>query len=239
MPFEEFASLLEVQSLEKQIKKHLDLIDEHKNRIVFLNKNRNLKIEDAKELEEEIKQKHQKLSEQEKELFDLQTKLEKSKEHIPLATSEQQVKALEKEIETLSPKTEELETQTLELMEKIEEEELKLTELQEFIQGSEEGIQEIQKEVDQDVQKEELEIARYEERTKLLLEKLPSHYIEVFEQAQSKHRFNSPLTFMTTTSCQTCRYQIDNVSRNNIEKGVSVELCPGCGRLLTPLSARS
>lgn len=239
MAIENFKHLIEAQSLEKKMREHLDAIDEQKNRISHLKGLRTQASVLKEEIENLKKELADDLAKKEKELFDAESKVEKTNEHIPLARNEQEANALQKELESLNPLIEELQEKILELMDEIENLESQLNEKNEFLKGSQNTLKEISNEVEAEIQKEQSHIDSLEERVSSLLDQAGEVHKTAYLLSNEKHKFNDPLCFVESSACHVCRFTLNQMQANEIEKGEVTESCPGCGRLLTPLSAKT
>ena len=84
------------------------------------------------------------------------------------------------------------------------------------------------------VQVERQEISTSEKEIKAILEELVPSERELFELTNKRYRFNTPLIKIEDGSCSKCGSAIDSVTASQVEKGVSLEMCPGCNRILIP-----
>lgn len=239
MAIEDFKHLIEAQSLEKTIKVHMDLIEEQKNRVKHIENVRAQASSAKDEFQEIVNKKTQSLNNLEKDLFSAEGKVKKSNEHIPLARNEQEANALQNELETLNPLIEQLQEDILMLMDEVESIQAELDEKKEFLEGSLKSLKAISSEADLEVVKENETIVSLKERVDALLEQTSSVHKNSYLLSNETHRYNNPLCFVTANACHVCRFTLNQVQAVEIEKGVVTESCPGCGRLLTPLSAKT
>ncbi len=239
MAIEDFKHLIEAQSLEKKIKEHLDAIEEQVSRVKHIEKQREISANAKSDLESELNDKTAKLSTKEKDLFESEAKAEKTNEHIPLARNEQETNALQKELDVLIPKIENLQEEILELMQTIEDLGEQVAEKEEFLKGSLISLEKIKGDSENEINSEEEKIKVLEERVDSLLSQSGEIYKTGFLLSNEKHRFNNPLCFVSNSACHVCRYTLNQMQASEIEKGVVTESCPGCGRLITPLSAKT
>ncbi len=240
MALEDFQHLLEIQSLDQHIKKHLDTIAEQKLRIESIQKTREKKKAKHRQSKEELNQLIQTLSQKEKKLFEIESKLSQSSQHQSFIQTEKETLALQREKEKLTPIWEILQEEILSLLDKQEELEKEIQEIGNFLQGSKETLTEIQKEVEQVSSKEEQQIQNYQHRIIALRNQTDPSIYRAFEQAQNKHRFNHPLSVIQNRSCLYCHFQIDSLTAERVERNPqTIELCTGCGRLLAPVNFRS
>lgn len=239
MAIDDFKHLIEAQSLEKKMKEHLDAIEEQKNRVKHIENQRELASNNKEELESHLAKKTELLNSSEKKLFEAEAKFEKTKEHIPLARNEQEANALQSEIETLEPLIEKLQEEILELMEEVEITSGEIKEKEEFLAGSLTSLEKIKDESDLEIKAENDNVQVLQERVDSLLDQADSVHKTAYLLSNEKHRFNNPLCFVDNSACHVCRFTLNQMQANEIEKGTVTESCPGCGRLLTPLSAKT
>jgi len=239
MAIEDFKHLIEAQSLEKKMKEHLDATREQVSRVKHIEKQREINSSAKIDLESQLSEKSTELSKKEKDLFDSEAKAEKTNEHIPLARNEQETNALQKELDVLNPKIEKLQEEILELMEVTEELCNQISEKDEFLKGSLLSLEKIKKDSEIEIHNEEEKIKVLEERVSSLLSQTGENYRTAYLLSNEKHKFNNPLCFVSNSACHICRYTLNQMQATEIEKGEVTESCPGCGRLITPLSAKT
>jgi predicted nucleic acid-binding Zn-ribbon protein len=238
MNIEDFRSLIEIQSLERKVKEHLDKIDSHHDRVTHLKKIRVNKEQESSEKAATLENLKKDISSNEKELYEAEKKISKSKENLEIAANEQQVNAIQKELDTLVPVVEELELATLESLEQSELLQIEVDELSEFLKGSKETLEEITIEVKNDVEAENKEIENYNFRSENLLSTLDKQVQTAFISVNKKYKFKDPLCFADSDSCNKCHYGIPRQLLGEIERGNIVEYCPNCGRIIAPISAK-
>ena len=239
MSKEIFLHLLEIQGLNGKIFEHRGLITEHQKRVEYVKSKREEKLEQLSQLKNELEGNKNVLATLEKDLFTSEEQLKKTQEHISMANCEKQVVALEHELEALTPKIDTLENESLELLDKNEAILTDIKEAEEFITGVEQTIPEIEKEVTQDIEKEEREIDGYNQRINALLDQGPKNILDAYTSLSKKYREKGFLTFINNHCCTKCGYQVSRVLESDIEKTFSIEYCSGCGRIIVPYSAKS
>lgn len=239
MAIEDFKHLIEVQSLEKTIKEHLDGLEEQVNRVNHIEKQREIFSNETAELKSQLKEKTTIVSNHEKELASAEAKFEKTNEHIPLARNENEANALQKELDSLTPKIESLQNEILEFLEELESLEETISEKEEFLNGSAKSLELIKVEAEKESLAHKNSIKSLEERVSSLLEQANDNHKVAYEISCKKHKFNNPLCFVVGGSCSICRFTLNQMQSDEVEKGDITESCPGCGRLLTPLSAKN
>ncbi|MCF8059193.1 MAG: hypothetical protein K9K67_07850 [Bacteriovoracaceae bacterium] len=233
----QFSHLKEVQSLDKMIKKHLDIIQEQSARRDYIVKIRHTRETEKEGLLIESKDHTASINQFEKELFDWEKKLEKALEQLPMAKSEQQINALQKEQSMAEENVEHLQDKILSLLEEQEILESKIEECISFLKGSKLTLDTIDKEILEVTQVEQNEIDKYEIRIKALLEDVPDTLKLSFLKARKKHRFNQPLSRVMQGGCEKCRFILDKMTQSRIELLQTVEVCSQCERLLIPYNA--
>jgi predicted nucleic acid-binding Zn-ribbon protein len=224
--------LLDIQALDNVIKKHMDESLEEKGRIEFLEKQKHKRHELNNELNELKTECKTKISNLEKELFDIDEKIAKSEQHLSQVMTEAEVNALNKEIETLTPQKDQIEEEVLELLDKVDELEEKLEIDKEYFSGIQETIAEIQEEVDKIDKNNSEEIIKLEKQIEGLLPEIPIDFRPTFENVREKFRFNDPVTKLLGTSCSKCRMQISSGEAAEINNSYQHKICSGCGRIL-------
>lgn len=234
-----YQEIIQAQALDKEVKKHLDIIQENDQRIQFLEKQRAERNDSMQEAERELKLAQEESAKCEKELAELEAKIHKSNEHISNATTQQQADAITKELETLTPLAGEKEDRILELIDQIEQLQEQIKGHEEFLKGSEKTLEEIRNEVSNLNKKEKQDIDNLEERIANLLETIPKSFKDIFLESQKEHRFQHPVAFIENRCCSQCRFAVDITIQENVTKALSPERCPSCSRMLLPISSSS
>lgn len=224
--------LLDIQALDHVIKKHMDQSLEEKGRIDFLSKQKQKRVDENEGFLNSKTEYKTKISELEKELFSLDEKIAKSEQHLSQVMTESEVNALNKEIETLTPKKDAIEEEVLELLDKIDQLDEKLEIDKEYFSGIEETIKEIEIEVNEIDSKNKEEIENLEKQIEGLLPEIPIDFLPMFNKTREKFRFNDPVTKLTGTACSKCRMQISSGEASEINNSFQHKICSGCGRIL-------
>lgn len=224
--------LLDIQSLDHVIKRHLDESEEERKRIEFLSKQKLKREEEYSDKKTQKAELKDQITSLEKELFTIDEKIKKSQEHLSMASSQNEVDALNKEIENLSPRQEEIEESVLEKLDQVEtiEEGIKVDE--EYFSGISDTIAEIQEEVDAIEAKNKGEIEKLEKQIEALLIEIPNDFKPMYDKVREKYRFNSPITKLTGTACAKCRMQISSAEAGEINNSFQHRICSGCGRII-------
>lgn len=231
-----YADLIQAQALDNDIKKHLDAIQDNIQRIAMIKQQRAQREDQKNANQESLNTKIHENSTLEKELAETENKIEKSNEHLSVATNQQQADAINKELETLQPKADNLENQILELIDEIDQLKINICEDEEFLSGSLETLNELETEVLTINENENKQIKTLEERVENLLSLVPERYKTAYMQSQKNHRFQHPIAFIDASrNCNQCRFALDITIQEHVTKGLSPETCPSCTRLLLPL----
>ena len=239
MAIEDFKHLIEVQSLERSIKEQLDGISEQDARVNHIVKQREIFSNETNLLSSDFKEKTAQLSSLENDLASAESKFEKTNDHIPLARNEAEANALQKELDSLAPLIEKLQDEILESLEESETIEASIKEKKVFLEGSAVSLEKIQAEAEKVKLEHKLAIKSLEERVTLLLDQTGENHRAAYLISCQNHKFNNPLCFIIGGSCSVCRFTLNQMQANEIEKGMITESCPGCGRLMSPLSAKN
>lgn len=237
METETYLDLVEIQSLDKKVLSHQKILQENQKRIDFLTKQRKRAQETLDDSLGQINKLNEEFSTSEVSLTKLGASLDHANKSLHDVTDERQANALNSEIDTLTPKIKDEEEKSFTLLEKIEELEKIIEESRSFIKGSLDSLEEIQSEVSKENQKEEKEINTCEERISFIRKSFKSHIEEVFDSIYKKYRFKNPIAIIETNVCPHCSLAIPANTVQNLPKSVSLELCPGCERILIPKSA--
>jgi len=232
-----FSSLREVQSLDNSIKGHLDIIESENARIAHLNSLFDRRETEFNEAQELLNSKRTELKSLERECHDWEEKVTKAKSQEGSAKNEKQVEALRNESETSDLEVSRLQDLQLELLEELETLEETIEEFKKFKSGFEITKAKIQGEVDQIIEKETIEINRYRERIKSLLEELPSNLKDTFQHVRKMHRFKQPLVRVINKGCEKCKFTLDSSSCDQVETLKVIQTCNSCHRLFIPFDS--
>jgi chromosome segregation protein len=230
----DISHLLEIQKLENKIMGHLKNIDSHSSRMKNLEKQISTKKNCLQSTEIKINEQKNLLLKKENELHLLGEKKQKSDEHFKRAKSEQQVKALEKELKDMLPQIEHLEDDILSLMETIELKEKEIIEINTFLEGSAKSYSDIEKEVKEDIHDDKYAINVFEKKEKNLLENCSSEAKDFFLSLKNRYKYKGFVSLIQKGRCSKCFFTIPPMLQQTVRKETSLECCPGCQRLLTP-----
>lgn len=232
-----YQCLVELQSLDNQIKKHIDLCEEERKRLLHIEKLRSReedKLQEARARDQEL---HQTELQLEKKLHETNKVLNQNEEHQKVAKSNSQLKALEAESARFRAQKNELEESEYAILEERETLEKVISDSESFIAGSKQTYQEVSSEVESFTQNEQLQIDNLERRREALLEELPKPFREAFLRVLETHRHHSPLSFIIERKCGKCHFQLDSMLASDVFTGASPAFCPGCKRLLVDRAA--
>jgi chromosome segregation protein len=230
----DISHLCEIQKLENKIMDHQKNIDSHLSRMKNLEKQISTKKNALQATEIKMNEQKDLLLKKENDLQLLNEKKEKSDEHYKRAKSEQQVKALEKELKDILPQIEHLEDDILSLMENIELKEKEMTEINTFLKGSAQSYIEIEKEVEEDIHDDKYAIEVFEKKENNLLENCSLEAKDFFLSLKNRYQYKGFVSLIQTGKCSKCFVTIPPMLQQTVRKETSLECCPGCQRLLTP-----
>lgn len=234
---EDFKQLLQIQSLQRHIVEAEGKIKEEEKRLEVLDKQIQYRANELEENNSLLTSTKEELRESEKNYHKVSEQLELAKERLPSLTKEAQVKATETEIENLGQKKDLLEEETLSAMEKIEELSAQVEEGESFASGVVKTREEILGEIDKCRQEQEKNISSLKNRIKDIIQLLPDLVKRKFELINQKHEFKKPISYIDSNSCQECKVGLEKNLIHLVEQGTTVEICPGCQRILSPLTA--
>lgn len=236
---EDFQKLIEIQSLDLTIKKHLDNIKNEEKRLELLNTQKERKFSAISFCEKCIQKNKKSLFEAEKMLEDNIKSLESLQSKTASLSTQSQIENAEKQIASLEEVIPTLEEKVFELMSSIEEDAIQIQENKNFLEGFEKTFYEIESEVSEIKKDEQKEIKNLEDRINFLVEDCPDNFKNLFAITNKKYRHNSPLAFIKDGRCHMCHLGLSKNDQNQIELMVSLEVCSNCKRIMIPLSARA
>ncbi len=231
---ETIKNLLEIQSIDLTIKKHLDAIEKQKLRINNIRSEQDTKknqnISDSSKLESKKKI----LASKEKEMTTIEEKISKAKKNLDLIKSKQQADALTNEITSLAAKKTKLEAEILTDIETIESLGKKIVETNQFLVGIEDSLSEIQKDIDNEIDKEKQEISTLTYRIENLEGMLDPATKRLFKVVNTTFKYKYPLSLVHHNVCMQCHFNVERNVQTMVEKAVTIEQCPNCSRILVP-----
>lgn len=135
----------------------------------------------------------------------------------------------------LSPEAKsKLEEEGLKLLSDQEEISQLIAEDQVFIKGFTRTVQELETEIQALIQSNEALIAQNLTRAEQVYETLPSEWPAQYQRIFAKKPAHGVFSRIENLKCQFCRYTISKVLESEVDVGLQLKGCPGCGRLLLP-----
>lgn len=231
-----FRHLIEIEALKKENLQNVARITSENKRISDLEERRKktLVLNENLALEE----KSLKLTESQNHIEDMQLRLTKLTSQLSLAVTSIQQIAFENQIKLVK---EEMNKAEGLYFEKLEESEEYLSLIQEnihFLKGSTATLEEIKKEVQLNISKEEDLINNRKKRIESLLEQCHPSLTNLYLDLEKRMAPKSAVSFLVDRKCMACHVQVDSVLASSLDAGRSLETCPSCSRLLIPDSAR-
>jgi predicted nucleic acid-binding Zn-ribbon protein len=237
MFLESFRHLIEIEALKKQnLQNSLQIASENK-RISDLDERRKRIVLSNEALATEDK--NLKLTETQNQIEDLQIRLSKLTSQLSLSVTEKEQIAFENQMKLVKSEADALEVTYFERLEQSENILTQISENNEFMKGSQATLEDIKKEVQINVAKEEVIIENRNKRIESLIDlchpSLKSLYLELDKKFRPK---STPTSFLIDKKCSACYVIVDSVLKQSLDDGRSLETCPNCSRLLIPETAR-
>ena len=236
MFLESFRHIIEREALKKQNNDNLRRISSENKRISDLverRKKTEISLENLKNEIDELK-----LEETQALIENFQSRLNKLKAQSNSAVTEKEQLAFESQIETVSKELQSAEENYFNNLEKSEELSLECEQLKEFLIGSVETLKLISEEVAVQIAKEEKEIQGRTQRMNSLSELLHPSVRSLYQQCENNKTRLPSVAFLIDRKCSECHIQVDSTLKSSLDQGASVEICPNCGRLLIPETAK-
>lgn len=236
MFLDSFRHLIEIEALKKENLTNLARIASENKRISDLEERRKKTLEQNETLA--LEEKSLKLTESQNQIEDLQLRLSKLTSQLSLAVTEKEQIAFENQIKLVKEEIEKLEMLYFEKLEKSEEFLLLIQENNEFVKGSVATLEDIKKEVKENISKEELIIDNRKKRIDSLVELCHPSLKTLYLDLEKRFAPKAAVSFLIDRKCTACHMQVDSVLAHSLGEGRSLETCPSCSRLLIPDSAR-
>jgi predicted nucleic acid-binding Zn-ribbon protein len=231
-----FRHLIEIEALKKQNQQNLMQISSENKRISDLDERRAKTRSQIDNLI--LEEKNLNLSDTQQQIDVLQVRFTKLNSQLALAVTEKEQIAFENQIKIVKKEMDDLEVLYFSNLEKSEAIQQELLNYNEFLAGSLESLAIIKTEVANNISAEQKIIEnrnlRIESLTELLQPSLKSLYLETEKKFTPKR----PVSYLIDKKCSECHMQADNMLKNSLEEGRSIEFCPSCGRLLIPETAK-
>lgn len=231
-----FRHLIEIEALKKENLTNLERIASENKRISDLEERRKktLALNENLALEE----KSLKLTESQNKIEDMQLRLSKLTAQLSLAVTEKEQIAFENQIKLVKEEIEKSETLYFEALEKSEEFLTLIQENNEFMKGSVTTLEDIKKEVQENILKEEGLITNRNKRIQSLMDQCQPSLTSLYLDLEKRFAPKGPVSFLIAKKCTACHMQVDAILSQSLDEGRSLETCPSCSRLLIPDSAR-
>jgi len=236
--FKDFQNLIEIQGLEGQVTAQNKFFEGERQREVLLQRQKNQKQSRLKELQDDLKNLTLFLNEKEKTNAQNQTRIARIKENILSVTDNRQLTNLETEQKALTEIVQNDENSIFQLMLKIDENESEQKDITNFFPGFEKTILEIKNEVIIAHKKVQTEVDGLKMRLENLIEITEPKLIAAYKSSRKRYAEGNVLCFTQQAKCLECRFAIPRQIESQLENGALIDFCPGCARLLTPLSCK-
>ena len=236
---EQFRHLKEIQSLDNLILAAKTEIETAQKRINFVEETFHNTQTELDDLSRELISFKKQTGVLEAELDQVINKQESDKENALSLTSQAQLDAFNQQAQSSQEKRDLLEEEVMALMEQIEEKETLQKEKQNFLKGQQGTLNDIGKEVEDQMALKEKEIGQLQKRVDLLIEGLDERFSLVFKNSYAQLRHKSPLTKLDKENCAKCFYKIDKVTQHSVEFDHNIHQCVSCKRIFVPHPANS
>lgn len=232
-----FRILKEINSLDKKIQHIKEEIKQENKRIELLQARLMSTEQEHISTKAQLVETNQILKGEEAELERWQSQWEQTQDKLQMASSDKELKSLETQASSIKDHIDRLTDSVFARLETHESLEAELTVLEKFITGAPRGIQEISEDVDINNRPREQKIQSYQERVTRLLSLLPPATEEKFKPLLQLPK--SAVTQLDDKNyCGFCGSQISAQRVRNIESQMSLASCPGCSRIIIPLSSQ-
>jgi predicted nucleic acid-binding Zn-ribbon protein len=236
---ESFRILKELNSLTQKLPQLELAISQELNR---LEKIENMRLERQEKLtlyKEQSQQAQAELDTLEKAIQTLSNQIKKDKDHLKSSSSQEQIIALETQIQSMQTLLETQENAGLDLLEKVETLDKAIEDAEHFLQGSQETLKEIEQEILQNNKEVYLELQQKRSRIKSLEKELPEKLVHKLFILKKQKKDAQPLTQISVkNTCQLCGYLLPKALADSIEIKLKLHCCPGCERIIIPESVK-
>ncbi len=236
MFLESFRHLIEILALKKQNNQNLAEIASENKRISDLEERRKKILIENENLK--IEEKNLKLQETQNQIEDLGLRLNKLSSQLSMATTAIQETAFKNQIQNIEQEIANLETTYFENLEKSETILTKIQDNEEFFKGSATALEEIKAEAAEIIEKEKSIIENRKKRIDSLMEQCQPSLKNLYLELDKKFSPKEGTSFLIDKKCSACYVAADASLRSSLEEGRSLEICPNCGRLLIPETAK-
>lgn len=224
----------EIISLEGYISVENAKINEQIQRKQHLESQQSVKASSLSDSTEKKVLDRENLKNKEKELFDLEKKLESNQVQLNQVTDQNTLKKIENNIKEFQESRDLLEEEVLLLMEGLETLEGTIKELEEFQHNIVNTIGKIDKEIFEIRSTAESEIKNYENRISLILDQMKEEDLGDFRQKYDRLKDKGFCCFYKNNRCEKCGRSITGAELMEFQKRLIVASCKGCQRYLIP-----
>lgn len=236
MYLESFRHLIEIEALKKANQQNFNEIDAQKKRISALESKKAKFTEEITQFKQDILA--LKLTEREAQIEVLRNQITKLNDQMLMIKTLREQTALEEQIKDLSLKADQDEEEYFLNLEVSENLILRISDHQQFLKGSENTVLEITAEAEIIILAQEKLVRDRELRIDSLLSQCLDDVKSLYARVEKQLAPKKHTSFLINKKCNECHMQIDSMLKNNIENGVSLEVCPHCARLLIPETSR-
>ncbi len=222
----------EIISLENLLLEEKIKVQEQINREELLTKQVTLKREELGEKEKALKGLKDKSNELEKELFDVDKKLESISSQMNNVSDNQTLENIKLNQKNFEIKKDKLENELLEKIEFQETLEDEISELQEFDKNIEKTLKDLGSEIDSLKASANTEIKNYRKRILGILDQLKSEGHGDFDSKYQNFKDKQLAAFYTGDKCSKCGMKLSGVALNTLKDLTELVSCPGCKRYL-------
>jgi len=233
---QKFNTIKEIDSLNRKVLELSENIAKEESRVTKIESRITQSDTQKDELLSEIKTTSAELTKAENELESFGEKLQKKESQKASLFTDEQIKAIEREVEAYKLKIEELENITFELMEKKEQLETTLSDTNSFLSGAANSLIEIRDEVKEESNKFNLEIDKLKPRIMSLTDSLPADFKYKLEITLKKDLRATIVSTITQGACNYCRASLSSNEVSEVEDKHLIKTCKACSRILIPSS---
>lgn len=234
---EQFKILKEISSLLDKNHQLQQSLNNERHRVVKIESLRESRQNELQASQEKLKNLMSEENQIENKLAHLQSQLDQAKGHLNQLQTQQQIDALNKEINNSEEKIALLEEDGMLILEKIDSLESSINDTVTFLEGSLESLLEITKEVDKESEELENQIRNLDHRIDSLMQELNPIFQNKLKTALSKKIPMSLFTRVSSGHCDFCKLALNRLDIENIEKKLTLTTCNGCHRIFIPVSS--
>ncbi|MBP9682218.1 MAG: hypothetical protein KBD76_12500 [Bacteriovorax sp.] len=231
-----FRHLIEIEALKTQNRHDFEKISLEHKRISDIDTRREKSASLVKLLEDE--KRLLKLTEKQLDIESAQQKIKRMKSQLEMASNEKEQHAFESQIHLQQKNLDQLEDIYFTHLERLEAIESEKIEIAQFLEGSLLTLNDIKNEVERHSKKYQESIDGRLLRIHSLEELCLPSFKKFYHELETKFAPKSPVAYLIDKKCTQCHMQVDSVFKASLEEGRSFEVCPNCGRLLIPETAK-